>query len=42
MFSTRVAGAAISAALFFPAVAHAQLPPEVEACLLYTSDAADE
>ena len=33
MFSTRVAGAAISAALLFPAVAHAQLPPEVEAAI---------
>ena len=33
MFSTRVAGAVLSTALFFPAVAHAQLPPEVEAAI---------
>ncbi|WP_296179132.1 hypothetical protein [uncultured Corynebacterium sp.] len=33
MFSSRVAGAALSAALVFPAVAHAQLPPEVEAAI---------
>jgi len=33
MFSTRVAGAVLSTALIFPAVAHAQLPPEVEAAI---------
>lgn len=33
MFSTRVAGAVLSTALLFPAVAHAQLPPEVEAAI---------
>ena len=33
MFSTRVAGAVLSTALIFPAAAHAQLPPEVEAAI---------
>ena len=33
MFSTRVAGAVLSTALLFPAVAQAQLPPEVEAAI---------
>ena len=33
MFSTRIAGAVLSSALLFPAVAHAQLPPEVEAAI---------
>lgn len=33
MFSIRVAGAVLSTALIFPAVAHAQLPPEVEAAI---------
>ena len=33
MFSTRIAGAVLSTALLFPAVAHAQLPPEVEAAI---------
>ena len=33
MFSIRVAGAVLSTALIFPAAAHAQLPPEVEAAI---------
>ena len=33
MHSTRLAGAVLSTALLFPAAAHAQLPPEVEAAI---------